>query len=131
MPRKIRFDLLKLEILTQYMFVLHAVLYMNNVDILKHYLIFIADSVMRKAFVEVAKHANVSAQWKTLAKRLNVSDTQIEEVEEDFQGMRDRCFQSLVKWRENSGDDVDLTDLVQALKKCKFMAVAGKTKNRT
>ena len=84
------------------------------------------DSYLRKAFVKIAQSPHVVTDWKFLARQLEMKETELQQVDESFNGIREKCYHSLIKWRELFGEEATPDVLVRTLKKCKHIHVAGK-----
>ena len=86
----------------------------------------ISDAVLKKAFIKVAQNAHVTADWKFLARQLGIPETDLQVIERDHQGLRERCLQSLVRWRERAGTAATTDELLKYLRRCRYHHVIGK-----
>jgi len=51
----------------------------------------------------MAVSKEVGTNWRMIARRLGVTDTDIDEIENDYRKLSEQSYQSLRKWVENSG----------------------------
>ena len=84
------------------------------------------ESNLKRAFVKVAQNSHVVNDWKFFARQLGVSEGDLQEIEETCGSMRDRCYSSLVRWKEKTGGAANQKILIKKLRQCKFRHVAGK-----
>ena len=83
------------------------------------------DSYLRKAFVQIAQVPYIVSDWKFLGRQLDVQEMDISQVDEGYSSMREKCYYSLIKWREMRGIDATPALLITTLRKCKYQHVAG------
>ena len=69
----------------------------------------------------------VMSDWKHLARKMGAREEELQEVEADSSGMRDRCFRSLMLWKEKKGSDATFDVLIKHLKRCKYYHAAGES----
>ena len=58
---------------------------------------------------------NACKQWKFLARALPLKDTVVTAIEYENKGIRERCYQSLEKWRKEKGSAASIRKLLRAL----------------
>ena len=75
--------------------------------------------------MRVCQAPHVVGDWKFLGRNLDLSESQLTEVEGSFSTLRDRCFQMLVLWRETKRDDATPAALIRTLRKSRYNTVAG------
>ena len=83
-------------------------------------------SYLKKGFVRICQAPHVVSDWKYLAKNLDLSDDVIDAIEDASGGLREQCYQMLVKWQETGNSNATPAALVSALRKCRYNTVAGK-----
>ena len=86
---------------------------------------FIVDSYLRKAFIRVARDQQVVTNWRTVASQLGLTESELADIEQSTEGLRDKCSKSLTMWRDKTGSEANLDLLVKHLRRCKYNAVAG------
>ncbi|XP_004627165.2 FAS-associated death domain protein [Octodon degus] len=68
---------------------------------------------------------NVGRDWRRLARQLNVSDTKIDAIEEQYpRNLAERVRESLRIWKNLEKENATVTHLVQVLRDCKMNLVA-------
>ena len=75
--------------------------------------------------MRVCQAPHVVGDWKFLGRNLDLSESQLSDVEGSFSTLRDRCFQMLVLWRETKRDDATPAALIRTLRKSRYNTVAG------
>ena len=74
---------------------------------------------------------NACKQWKFLARALPLKDTVVTTIEyENKEGIRERCYQSLEKWRKEKGSAASIRKLLRALTQEGLRDVALKLSNK-
>ena len=82
-------------------------------------------SALDREFDFIVKNVHIR-QWRSLARHLDVSDTDIDCVEEKYRGnVREQLRHVLVLWAERLGHDASRDKLVAALRLCQFNATAN------
>ncbi|XP_013383289.1 death domain-containing protein 1 [Lingula anatina] len=84
----------------------------------------IKDNILRKAFIKICQDSQVHANYVKLSRQLKVTDEQLKNIEGEYDGMREKIFQILVKWRENLGPRAELLLLVKALRRIRLLELS-------
>jgi len=121
--------------------------------ILKRYswLCFPADSAFRRALATVARNGHLVTDWTTLSRYLGLDELDIETIAVTtttaitttttttaaldietiayrYSGVRERCYQSLMRWTDianKTGKRLTVTTLLQVLRRCNSHKLAG------
>ena len=98
--------------------------------ILKRYswLCFPADSAFRRALATVARNGHLVTDWTTLSRYLGLDELDIETIAYRYSGVRERCYQSLMRWTDianKTGKRLTVTTLLQVLRRCNSHKLAG------
>ena len=87
----------------------------------------VAEVLLNKAFVRIARHEKAVGQWRRLALFLGLSEEQVEDITNRTCKLRERCIQSLQHWKDNqdeSGEMATVTLLSHKLRLCRYRALA-------
>ncbi|XP_076445226.1 death domain-containing protein 1-like isoform X2 [Babylonia areolata] len=86
------------------------------------------EALLNKAFVRIAKHEKAVSQWRRLAVFLGLSEEQVKVIADSTSSARERCIQSLQRWRNNLDDSGEavatVTVLSHKLRLCRYRALA-------
>ena len=90
------------------------------------YAIFVlSDACLKRAFMKVAQSEQASSDWRHLAQRLGLTETELHHVETTYSAQRDRCYQALLLWQQRKEDDASVEKLVRKLRRWRYTHVAG------
>ena len=87
----------------------------------------IAEVLLNKAFVRIARHEKAVGQWRRLALFLGLSEEQIEDITNRTCSSRERCIQSLQHWKDLQDETGELATsilLAHKLRLCRYRALA-------
>ncbi|CAH1799957.1 unnamed protein product [Owenia fusiformis] len=83
----------------------------------------VRDSYLKRAFVIVAQSPSVVNQWQEFVSKLGLSRSIIQSVDDEYSSMREKCFNSLLRWKEENQDEATTMKLSLCLRKCKHLDV--------
>ena len=72
---------------------------------------------------------DVSSEWQTLARQLDLDEMEIINIEYQESCEKDMCYQALLRWKERAEDaenPATVQQLIDVLKKLKYRSVASK-----
>ena len=75
--------------------------------------------------MRVVQDPYVVGDWKCLARQLGLSEEDLQEVEDEVSGLRDRCLRSMVRWKDRVGPEATVELLAKHLRRCRYRQVAG------
>ena len=76
-------------------------------------LVFVSGSPSAEELHRLARE--VGPTWKALGRQLRVSDSDLNQIEADFEGHYEQCYRMLKRWTEAQVDSPTYEDLGQAL----------------
>ncbi|KAK3098637.1 hypothetical protein FSP39_021461 [Pinctada imbricata] len=79
---------------------------------------------LRRAFVKVAQNPDAVNEWKSLATNLGVPETEVIEIDRSKPSVQEKCFHSLQRWQDTSGESATLPILAEQLKTSKYKQLA-------
>ena len=77
-------------------------------------------------FVKIAQHSGAMAKWKEIAEYLQVSNTDLLNIENEYTKGRERFLQALETWKTNQDVNASPNQLLKALKYYRLTDLAGK-----
>lgn len=75
--------------------------------------------------MSTVQNSNILRDWKTLARQLGVTESDITAITHDNPQLKEQCHQMLIKWRQIHGGSGATDVLIEALKILKFTETSG------
>ena len=85
-------------------------------------------SALRRALSTVARNGHLISDWMTLCRYLGLDQFDVESIAYRYSGVRDRCYQSLIRWTDiadATGRRLDVSVLLQVLRRSNSHKLAG------
>ena len=85
-------------------------------------------SAFRRALSTVARNGHLITDWTTLCRYLGLDEFDIETIAYRYTGVRERCYQSLIRWTDvadATGQTLNVNILLQVLRRSNSHKLAG------
>ena len=91
------------------------------------YICSASDVYLRKAFLKIAQKLPIMNEWRRLAMGLGLHDDVINKIDGDHPGIRDKVTTCLTTWLDRTGEEANIKQLMNLLKRCSWSSIAGQS----